>query len=156
MPCRNGTLPKGKKALKYISQFGIIIAVSFIGEVLHTVIPVPIPASVYGIFLLFGLLESKVLKAKQVRETARFFIEIMPVLFIAPVVSMIDQWDVMKTIFIPFFVISIGTTILVMVLSGRLTQTIIRLDRRRKERAGTLSAASAAAPKGTKEGNKDA
>ena len=80
----------------------------------------------------------------------------MPVLFIAPVVSMIDQWDVMKTIFIPFFVISIGTTILVMVLSGRRTQTIIRLDRRRKERAGTLSAASAAASKGMKEGNEDA
>ncbi len=142
--------------MKYVSQFGIIIAVSFAGEVLHSVIPLPIPASVYGIFLLFGLLESKVIKAEQIRESARFFIEIMPVLFIAPVVSMINQWDVMKTIFIPFFVISIGTTILVMVLSGRLTQSVIRLDRRKKERAEAVPAVSASASKDVKEGSQDA
>ena len=122
--------------MKYVGQFAIIIAISFAGELLHEVIPLPIPSSVYGIFILFGLLESKVLKAEQIRETARFFIEIMPILFIAPFVSMINQWSVMKTIFIPFFVISIVTTILVMALSGRITQTVIRLGRRGKMKTG--------------------
>ena len=33
--------------MKYVIQFLIIIAFSFIGELLHYVIPLPIPASIY-------------------------------------------------------------------------------------------------------------
>ena len=42
--------------MKYIHQFLIIMLISFIGELLNILLPLPIPASVYGLLiLLFGL-----------------------------------------------------------------------------------------------------
>jgi len=39
--------------MKYIRQFAIIMLFSFLGELCHLVIPIPIPASIYGMVLLF-------------------------------------------------------------------------------------------------------
>ena len=39
--------------MKHLNQFCIILCFSLAGEVLNRVIPLPIPASVYGILLLF-------------------------------------------------------------------------------------------------------
>ncbi len=39
--------------MKYIRQLGIILLVSFLGELLHYLLPLPVPASIYGIVLLF-------------------------------------------------------------------------------------------------------
>ena len=38
--------------MKYIRQFIIIILISFIGEVLNYLLPLPIPASIYGLVLM--------------------------------------------------------------------------------------------------------
>ena len=43
--------------MKYIRQFVIILFISFIGEALKYVLPLPIPASIYGLVLMFVLLE---------------------------------------------------------------------------------------------------
>ena len=39
--------------MKYLSQFMIILGFTLIGETLHRLVPLPIPASVYGLVLLF-------------------------------------------------------------------------------------------------------
>ena len=43
---------KGNFTTKYIFQFARILAFCFLGEVLHAVLPLPVPASVYGLVLL--------------------------------------------------------------------------------------------------------
>jgi len=64
--------------MKYIRQLGIILLVSFLGELLHYLLPLPVPASIYGIVLLFAALETRLLKADAIRETSSFLLEIMP------------------------------------------------------------------------------
>ena len=39
--------------MKYLRQLLIILIFSFIGEVLHSLIPIQVPASIYGLVLLF-------------------------------------------------------------------------------------------------------
>ena len=39
--------------MKYVKQFLIILAISLIGELLKYVLPLPIPASIYGMVILF-------------------------------------------------------------------------------------------------------
>ena len=78
--------------MKLFKQFTVIIFLSFLGEVLHTLIPFPIPASIYGIMLLFILLERKVLRIDDIREVSDFLIFIMPLLFIPSAVGLIDVW----------------------------------------------------------------
>ena len=70
--------------MKFLIQFMIIIAFSFLGELLHYFLPLPIPASIYGIVLLFVALELKWVKVKDIRETSSFLIAVMPVMFIPP------------------------------------------------------------------------
>lgn len=54
--------------MKYLIQFLIIIAFSFAGELLHYCLPLPIPASIYGIILLFLALEMKWVSVKDIRD----------------------------------------------------------------------------------------
>ena len=118
--------------MKYLKQFMVILAFSFLGEVLHQVLPLPIPASVYGLVFMLAALMTGVLKLHQVKETSAFLIEIMPVMFIPAAVGLIDSWASLQPVFWPVAVITIVTTLLVMVVTGRITQSVIRWERRKK------------------------
>ena len=48
--------------MKYLKQFLIILAISFIGEILKYIVPLPIPASIYGMVIMFICLQTKILK----------------------------------------------------------------------------------------------
>ena len=113
-------------ALKLFKQFTIIIFLSFLGEVLHTLIPFPIPASIYGIMLLFFLLERKVLRIDDIREVSDFLIFIMPLLFIPPAVGLIDVWDELRASLTAYVTIIIAVTLIVMVSTGRITQWFLQ------------------------------
>lgn len=84
--------------MKYIRQLGIILLVSFLGELLHYLLPLPVPASIYGIVLLFAALETRLLKADAIRETSAFLLEIMPMLFVPAGVGLLEKWDVLRPV----------------------------------------------------------
>ena len=66
--------------MKHVRQFCMILLFSFIGEFFRMVIPLPVPASVYGLVLLLAALLTGVIKLDQVEGAADFLIEIMPVM----------------------------------------------------------------------------
>lgn len=68
--------------MHYLKQFAVIIAISAISELLAIFIPLPIPASIYGMSLLFLLLMTGVLKLQQVESAANLLLGIMPALFV--------------------------------------------------------------------------
>ncbi len=120
--------------MRYIKQVFIIMAVAFAGEVLNYFIPLPIPASIYGIIILFMLLETGMLKLASIRETAAFLVEIMPILFIPSAVGLIESWGIVSANLLAFLAMTIVSLLTVFAVSGRVTQAIIR-RRRRKEGA---------------------
>ena len=111
--------------MKYLKQFGIILGISFIGEALHHFLPLPVPGSIYGIVILFVALVSGVLKVDQIKETSAFLIEIMPAMFIPAAVGLIDVWDLLESKWPIYLLIIVVSTILVMAVSGLITQTVI-------------------------------
>ena len=113
--------------MKYIRQFVIILFISFIGEALKYVLPLPIPASIYGLVLMFVLLETKVLKVEAVQDAGKFLIEIMPPMFIPAAVGLIVTWSDLKAILVPVLVITCITTVFVMVVTGRTAQAVMHL-----------------------------
>ena len=110
--------------MKFLIQFLIIIAFSFAGELLHFLLPLPIPASIYGIILLFLALETKLIKVKHIRETSSFLIAIMPVMFIPAAAGLIDSWKVLQPLLLPILVITVVITVFVMVITGKVAQMI--------------------------------
>ena len=111
--------------MKYLKQFCLILAVSFAGEILHDMLPFPIPAGIYGIFLLFSLLQLKIIAVADIRETSSFLITIMPVMFIPPAVGLIGSWHLVRASWLAYVIMAVASTIVVMAVSGLVTQFII-------------------------------
>lgn len=118
--------------MKYIKEFLIILTISFLGELLNYIIPLPIPASIYGLILMLVGLQTKIIKIDKVKNTGKFLIEIMPVMFIPPAVGLLDSWGILKPVCIPILTITVVTTVIVMGVTGRITQFIIRIEQNRK------------------------
>lgn len=110
--------------MKFLRQFMIILLISFLGEVLKMFIPLPIPASVYGLVLMLACLMTGILKTNQVKDAAFFLIEIMPVMFIPAAAGLIDSWSVLRPLIIPIMIITVVITVLVMVVTGTVAQMI--------------------------------
>lgn len=125
--------------MKFVLQFAIIITVSFAGEILNHVIPLPVPASIYGLVLMFCCLKFKIFPLDSVKETSGFFNGIMPVLFVPSSVGFINALPLMKKYGIQFFLIAVITTIVVMVVTGRTSQFIIRHSKNKSPETEEIS-----------------
>lgn len=121
-----------RNKMKYVKQFLIILLISALGEGLYAILPLPIPASVYGVILMLAALISGILKLEQVKETADFLIEIMPVMFIPAGVGLLTAWGDLKPVWMPISVIIAVTTVFVMVVTGWVTQAVIRKNKKEK------------------------
>ncbi len=115
--------------MNYLKQFLIILAISLLGEVLKELLPLPIPASIYGMVFLFILLLTGVIKLDQVKDAGKFLIEIMPVMFIPAGVGLMSSWNVLKPVLVPVSVITVITIITVMGATGIVSQIVIRKDK---------------------------
>lgn len=112
--------------MKYLSQFLIILGFTLLGEVLQRIVPLPIPASVYGIALLFLALCFRLIKLEQVKDAGGFLTSILPVLFVAPAVGILENWALIKGALIPMFLLILASTALTFGISGRITQAIMK------------------------------
>ena len=112
--------------MKYIKQFSIILLISFLGEALHALLPLPIPASIYGIVLLFAALTLKIIPVSAVKDVSTFLLEIMPMLFIPAAAGLLEAWGILKPNLAAYIVITLAATVAVMAVSGLVTQFFVR------------------------------
>ncbi len=111
--------------MKYVKQFGIILGVTCAGEACKHLIPLPVPASIYGLVLLFSLLALKIIRLEQVKEAGVFLIEIMPLMFIPAAAGLVTSWGQIKGILLPLCVIVPFTTCFVMFAAGKATDCML-------------------------------
>ena len=119
---------KGNFTTKYIFQFARILAFCFLGEILHVVLPLPVPASVYGLVLLLAALNFKLVKLDDVKEVGTYLTGIFPLLFVPAAAGVMELWAEML---LPILVAIIPVTVLVMVSAGKTTQALT--GRKKKE-----------------------
>lgn len=112
--------------MNYMKQFTIIFAISFIGELLNTLIDFPIPASVYGLIILLLLLITKIVKVEDVKETSTFLINNMSIMFVSPAISIIAVWPLFKENILAYSLVIMVSTTIVMIVSGKITQTLTK------------------------------
>ena len=119
--------------MKYLKQFLIILVISFAGELLKYVLPLPIPASIYGmVILLVGLLTG-LIALDAVKDVGKFLIEIMPVMFIPAGVGLMSSWGILKPLLLPVSIITVVTIVTVMAATGKVSQWVIRKGKSDKE-----------------------
>ena len=119
--------------MQYLKQFMIITLIALAGEALSFVIPLPIPASIYGILIMLILLISGRLKVESVKEVSSFLIAIMPVMFIPAAVGLMDSFSLLSGSLAAYLVILVVSTFAVMAVSGCVTQRVIRSEKHRED-----------------------
>lgn len=122
--------------MKYIKQICIILGVCLIAEVMEYLIPLPVAASIYGLLLMLLALMTKVIKLKDVENVSDFLTGNMAIMFIPATVGIMASVEEIKQMLIPLCVISVVSTLLVMSVTGWVTQWIIRKQKDEKKAKG--------------------
>ncbi len=112
--------------MKYIFQFARILLICFLGEVLAYFLPLPVPASVYGLVLMLLALTMGIYKLEDVKEAGAFLIGIMPLLFVPAAAGVMELWSELAAMLLPCLVAVVPVTLLVMAVTGRVTQAVQR------------------------------
>jgi len=114
--------------MKYLSQFCIIMGFTFVGEAIQRFLPLPIPGSVYSLVLLFLALCAGIVKLEQVKEVGNFLTSILPILFVAPAVGIVEYWDLISSNLLTLVLLLIGTTVTTFGISGCVTQSLTKKE----------------------------
>ena len=124
--------------MKLLKQFLIILAISLGGEILKYLLPLPVPASIYGMVILFIGLLTGLIPLNSVRRAGNFMIEIMPVMFIPAGVGLMSSWGNLKPVLVPVLVITVVALLTVMIATGYVSQLVIRMQKRKRADAGEI------------------
>ena len=100
----------------------MIMGFTLLGEALQRLIPLPIPASVYGLVLLFAALCLKLVKVEQVKEVGGFLTSLLPVLFVSPAVGIVDCWSLIRSDLMTLVLLILASTAITFGVAGKLTQ----------------------------------
>mgnify|MGYP001066329463 CR=1 FL=1 len=120
--------------MKYLKQLAVILGITLIGEWLNYLLPFPVPAGVYGLFLMLLLLCCGILRLEQVEGAGNLFLDIMSIMFVPSAVGLMDSYRQIQSVLIPVVCISVISTIVVMIATGKAAEFMItRQDKSRKE-----------------------
>lgn len=112
--------------MELLFEFARILFFCFAGELCRVLLPLPIPASVYGLLLLLAALKFGWVKLHQVRRAALFLTGIFPVLFVPAAAGVMDLLAELQAMLLPALIALVPITVLVMVVSGKVTQYFVR------------------------------
>ena len=111
--------------MKYVKQFFIILIMAVLGGILNWLIPLPIPATVWGMLLMFIALMCGLVKLDQVEDTADFFMGIMPMLFVPLAVGLMDTWQILADYAMPIIIIVVASFFICYAVTGKTADIII-------------------------------
>lgn len=125
---------KGKDVspLERIKELFWIFGFSLAGELAHHLLPLPVPASNYGLLGLLAALKAGWLHPAKVERTADFLVEIMPLLFVPAGVGLVASWEDLRPVLVPVLLITLVSTVLVFGVTGMVAQRL--LDRKKEAR----------------------
>ena len=104
--------------MRYVKQIGIILGITLAGEILNHVVPLPVPAGVYGLFIMLAALMCGAVKLESVEGTGNFLMDTMTMMFIPATVGIVECIGEVKAVLVPFLIIIGISTLLVMAVTG--------------------------------------
>ena len=78
--------------MKILTQLAVLLLICFVGEGIALLLPIPFPASVISMVLLFLLLCTGALKLRQIEDAAEFLTKNMAFFFIPAGVEILENY----------------------------------------------------------------
>lgn len=118
--------------MKIIKQTGIIFTICWSSIIIQRYFPLPIPASVIGLILLFLCLITGVLKISHIQEKSDFLLSNMAFFFIPAGVGMMNYFDILKENWFILLIICILSTLITFAATAYSIRFTLKLMNRRK------------------------
>lgn len=119
--------------MEIIIQIGIVLGICLVGQTIASVLPVAVPGSVIGLFLLFLLLCLGVLKPHHIEKKSDFLLKNMAFFFIPAGVGILNNYGVLRGKILPLLLVIVITTVLTFAASAWTVQAVMRLQERRSK-----------------------
>ena len=103
-------------------------------KILNKILPLPVPAGVYGLFLMLAALMTGVVKLESVEGTGNFLMDTMSMMFVPATVGILECADELKAVLIPFLIIIAVSTVVVMIVTGKVAQFMMESAEKKKEK----------------------
>ena len=108
-----------------INEFMLILVINYVGILISTVLPFPLPGTITALLLLFFLLQFKILKLEKIENAANFLLLNMTLFFMPPTVKIIDSYDLLEKDLVKIIIIIVISTFLTMGITGKVVQMMI-------------------------------
>ncbi|EJF39882.1 LrgA family protein [Clostridium sp. MSTE9] len=108
--------------MKYLKQLMIILVTYFAGQVLQTLLHLPVPGSVIGLVLLFLALRKGIIKVEMIEDVCEFLLSNMSFFFIPAGVGLITSFAALKGNWFGFITILITSTAVVWIITASVIQ----------------------------------
>ncbi|MBH4902796.1 antiholin-like murein hydrolase modulator LrgA [Staphylococcus aureus] len=120
------------KPAHFFHQVIVIALVLFVSKIIESFMPIPMPASVIGLVLLFVLLCTGAVKLCEVEKVGTTLTNNIGLLFVPAGISVVNSLGVISQA--PFLIIGliIVSTILLLICTGYVTQIIMKVTSRSK------------------------
>ena len=112
--------------MKLIRQTLGIIFFTFIGEILNKLLPLPVPAGVYGLILMLIFLMRGLIRLDEVEVAGDFLLETMSIMFLPAAVGIMTVTKLLLPVLLPYTVIIFFSTFLVISVTGLSAEFILR------------------------------
>ncbi|MDR7248998.1 antiholin-like murein hydrolase modulator LrgA [Bacillus pumilus] len=130
------------KVYGFLSQAFIFATVMFVSNLISMYLPIPMPASVIGLVLLFVLLTTKIIKLEQVEQLGTSLTGLISFLFVPSGISVIQSLGVMQEVGVQVVGVIIIATIMLLAATGLFTQLLMQLSDKPQKRKETKESKS--------------
>ncbi|MDO5651787.1 MAG: CidA/LrgA family protein [Moraxella sp.] len=110
-----------------LAGFLIVFGCLFVGQVIIWLTKLPLPPSIIGLLLLFGLLQSRLVKIEQVQSLARVLLDYLAFLIVPACISLMQYFEVIKMDFWAIIGATVFGTLLVLFATAHSYQIVRRL-----------------------------
>lgn len=116
--------------MRVLRQVALIFVICVICEGISAILPFPFPGSVLSMIVLLALLFLKRIKLDDIKETSQLLLNNMMLVFVPSFVSIMNYFDVLKSIAVQFLLIIVISTIVTFLVAGSVVTLVSKLQDR--------------------------
>jgi holin-like protein len=124
-----------KKALLFLVQLFLIWVIYTLSDFIVSFLHLPIPASVFGMILLYLLLLSGIIQVRYIERAASFFNEHLSFFFIPFAVGLMNYGGLIQSSGLQLLLMIAGSSIVGLLITSGLTQYLSRREVAKREQS---------------------
>lgn len=113
--------------MELIKQLTVIFSIYSISDIFCKSFRLPIPANVIGMFILFVLLMTGIIKESHIDKASDILISNMSLLFVPAALAITEEYKYIKEEIIPFIIVCVFMVIVIMVSTGLIAQILEKI-----------------------------